>query len=106
MKMTKIAMLVVTIAVVLFVLIPSLSWAADDGAALFKAKCAACHGADGAGKPAAKIPSLVSDGAKKLSDDVITKVVTTNAKHAAVAKALNPDQTKAVVGYIRDLQKK
>ena len=106
MKMTKIAMLVVTIAVVLFVLIPSLSWAADDGAALFKAKCAACHGADGAGKPAAKIPSLVSDDAKKLSDDDITKVVTTNAKHAAVAKVLNPDQTKAVVGYIRDLQKK
>ena len=26
------------------------SWA-DDGAGLYKAKCAACHGADGAGKP-------------------------------------------------------
>ena len=106
MKMTKIAMLVVTIAVVLFVLIPSLSWAAEDGAALYKAKCAACHGADGAGKPAAKIPSLVSDDAKKLSDADIEKTVTTNPKHAAVAKALNGDQVKAVVGYIRDLQKK
>jgi mono/diheme cytochrome c family protein len=106
MKMTKIAMLVVTIAVVLFVLVPSLSWAAEDGAALYKAKCAACHGADAAGKPAAKIPSLVSDDAKKLSDDDMSKVVTTNAKHAAVAKALNADQVKAVVGYVRGLQKK
>jgi len=106
MKMTKIAMLVVTIAVVLFVLIPSLSWAGDDGAALFKAKCAMCHGADAAGKPAMKAPSLVSDQAKKLSDDDITKVVTTNPKHAGAAKSLNADQVKAVVGYIRDLQKK
>ena len=106
MKTTKIAMLIVTIAVVLFVLIPNLSWAAEDGAAIYKAKCAACHGADGTGKAAAKIPSLVSDDAKKLSDADIDKVVTTNPKHAGVAKALNPDQVKAVVGYIRDLQKK
>jgi mono/diheme cytochrome c family protein len=106
MKTTKIAMLIVTIAVVLFVLIPNLSWAAEDGAAIYKAKCAACHGADGTGKAAAKIPSLVSDDAKKLSDGDIEKTVTTNPKHAGVAKALNPDQVKAVVGYIRDLQKK
>ena len=104
MKTTKIAILVLTIAVVLFILIPSLSWAADDGASLFKAKCAMCHGPDGAGKGAAK--SLISDGAKKMSDDDISKAVTTNPKHAAVAKALTPDQVKAVVGYVRDLQKK
>lgn len=104
MKTTKIAILVLTIAVVLFVLVPSLSWAAEDGAALYKAKCAMCHGPDGAGKGVAK--SLVSDEAKKLSDDDISKVVSTNPKHAAVAKALTPDQIKAVVSYIRDLQKK
>jgi len=43
MKTTKLVMLVMTIAVALFILIPNLSWAADDGAALYKAKCAACH---------------------------------------------------------------
>jgi cytochrome c553 len=105
MKMTRIAMLVMTIAVVLFILIPNLSWA-EDGAGLYKAKCAACHGADGAGKAAAKIPSLVSDDVKKISDDDIGKVVTTNAKHAAIAKALSADQVKAIVAAIRDLQKK
>lgn len=37
MKTTKLAALILTIAVALFILIPSLSWAADDGAALYKA---------------------------------------------------------------------
>ena len=104
MKTTRIAVLVVTIAVFLFVLLPNLSWGAEDGGALFKAKCAACHGADGAGKGTAK--SLVSDEVKKMSDDDLSKFVSTNAKHAGVAKALTPDQTKAVIGYVRDLQKK
>ena len=105
MKMTKIAMLVLTVAVALFILIPSLSWA-EDGAALFKAKCAMCHGPDGAGKPALKAPSLISDEVKKKSDEDITKVVQTNPKHAALAKALTADQLKAIVGAVRDLQKK
>jgi len=105
MKITKLAMLVLAIAVALFILIPSLSWAADDGATLFKAKCAACHGADAAGKPAAKIPSLISDEAKKASDADLEKAVTEKPKHAGVAKALTPDQIKMVIGYIRSLQK-
>ncbi len=80
MKMTKLVMLIVTIAVALFVLIPNLSWAADDGAGLYKTKCAMCHGVDAAGKPAAKIPSLVSDDAKKASDDDLAKSSRGNAK--------------------------
>ena len=104
MKMTKLAMLVLTIAVALFILIPSLSWA-DDGATLYKTKCAACHGVDAAGKPAAKIPSLIGDDAKKLSDADLTKAVTEKPKHAGVAKSLTPDQVKMVIGYIRSVQK-
>jgi len=110
MKITKIAALILTIAVALFVLIPSLSWA-EDGAAIYKAKCAACHGADAAGKPAAKIPSLVSDDAKKLSDADLTDFVANGgpskkATHAFASKGLTPDQVKAVVEEIRNLQKK
>lgn len=104
MKTTKLALLVLTIAVALFILIPSLSWA-DDGATLYKAKCAACHGADGAGKPAAKIPSLISDEAKKMSDADMEKAVTEKPKHAGIAKSLTPDQVKMVVSYIRSIQK-
>ena len=40
MKTTKLVMLVMTIAVALFILIPNLSWAADDGATIYKTKCA------------------------------------------------------------------
>jgi mono/diheme cytochrome c family protein len=105
MKTTKLVMLVMTIAVALFMLIPNLSWAADDGATIYKAKCAACHGADAAGKPAAKIPSLVSDEAKKASDDDLAKSVSEKAKHPATVKSLPPDQVKAIVSYLRTLQK-
>jgi len=105
MKTTKLVMLVMTIAVGLFILIPNLSWAADDGASIYKAKCAACHGADAAGKPAAKIPSLISDEAKKTSDDGVAKAITDTAKHPATVKSLPPDQVKMVVSYIRSLQK-
>jgi mono/diheme cytochrome c family protein len=104
MKMTKIAMLILTIAVALFILIPNLSWAAEDGAALYKTKCAACHGPDGAGKGAAK--SLVSDDVKKMTDDDVTKFLSSNPKHAGVNKALTPEQVTAVISHIRGLQKK
>jgi mono/diheme cytochrome c family protein len=105
MKTTKLVMLVTTIAVALFILLPNLSWAADDGAAIYKAKCAACHGADAAGKPAARIPSLVSDEVKKTSDDDLAKLVTEKPKHPGMVKSLPPDQVKMVVSYIRSLQK-
>ena len=105
MKMTKLALLILTIAVALFVLIPSLSWAADDGATLYKAKCAACHGADAMGKPAAKIPALVGDDLKKATEDQIGKDITEKPKHAGIAKNLTPDQVKMLVSYIKSLQK-
>jgi mono/diheme cytochrome c family protein len=105
MKTSKLVMLVMTIAVALFILIPNLSWAADDGASLYKAKCAACHGADATGKPAAKIPSLVSDDLKKKSDDDFAKAITDAAKHPAPVKGLAPDQLKMIVTYVRSLQK-
>jgi mono/diheme cytochrome c family protein len=104
MKTTKIAVLVLTIAVALFILIPSLSWA-EDGAALYKGKCAACHGADAAGKPAMKAPSLVGPEAKAKSDADLTKAITETAKHPAGVKGLSADDAKALVTYLRSLQK-
>ena len=111
MKTTKLAILIVMIALALFLVLPNLSWAADDGATLYKAKCAACHGADLAGKPAAKIPSLVSDGSKKLSDAELTDAIADGGKdkkasHAFANKSVTPDQVRMVVTYIREAQKK
>lgn len=109
MKTVKLVVVVLVIAVALFILIPSLSWA-DDGAAIFKAKCAVCHGADAAGKPP-KIPSLVSDDAKKLSDADITDYVANGGPkklptHAFASKGLNADDVKAVAAAVRALQAK
>lgn len=98
MKTTKIAALVLTIAVALFVLIPSLSWA-DDGAGLYKAKCAACHGADAAGKPAMKAPALTGK-----SEADITKGVAETAKHPAPVKGLAADDVKAIATYLKGLK--
>ena len=111
MKMTKLVILIIMIALALFLILPNLSWAADDGAAIYKAKCAACHGSDLAGKPAAKIPSLVSDDAKKASDADLTDAISNGGKekkasHAFANKGVTPDQVKMVVSYIREAQKK
>jgi mono/diheme cytochrome c family protein len=105
MKTSKLMILIAVIAMGLFIVIPRLSWAQEDGAGIYKAKCAMCHGADAAGKPAAKIPSLVSDDAKKKSDEELSKGVTDTGKHPAPVKGLSADQVKAVVTYIRGLQK-
>jgi hypothetical protein len=54
---------------------------------------------------ATKAPSLLSDEAKKASDDDLAKGITEKAKHPAPIKSLAPDQVKTVVQYIRSLQK-
>jgi mono/diheme cytochrome c family protein len=111
MKMTKLLILIMMLALALFLIVPNLSWAADDGATIYKTKCAACHGADLAGKPAAKIPSLVSEDAKKLSDADLTDMVANGGKdkkpmHAFETKGVTADQIKMVVSYVREAQKK
>jgi mono/diheme cytochrome c family protein len=111
MKIMKLVLLIVMIAVALFLILPNLSWAADEGATIYKAKCAMCHGADLAGKPAAKAPSLVSDDAKKLSDADLADMITNGGKdkkplHAFGNKGVTPDQVKMVVAYIRGQQNK
>jgi mono/diheme cytochrome c family protein len=111
MKMTKLVILIVMIALALFLILPNLSWAADDGASLYKAKCAMCHGVDLAGKPAAKAPSLISDESKKATDADLTDAIANGGKekkasHAYANKGMSPDQIKMVVSYIREQQKK
>jgi mono/diheme cytochrome c family protein len=101
--------LVLATAVALFLVVPTLSYA-EGAADLYKTKCAACHGADGAGKPAAKIPSLISDEVKAMSDADLTTAIAEGGKskkatHAFQTKGLTPDQIKMLVSYIRGLKK-
>jgi cytochrome c6 len=84
---------------------------ADDAAALYKTKCAACHGADGSGATAAgkamNIPDLRSDEIQKMTDAQLIDA-TTNGKNKmpAYKGKLTDDQIKQLVAYIRQLAKK
>lgn len=111
MKTIKIVLVIGAIALALFLILPNLSWAAEDGAGVYKMKCAVCHGADLGGKPAAKAPSLISEQAKKASDTDLTDMIANGGKdkkpmHAFANRGLGPDQIKMVIAYIREQQKK
>lgn len=75
---------------------------ADDGAATFKAKCVACHGADGSKLAKADLGSAAVQG--KTDADLIT-FVGTNPKHNFKTKGLSDDQIKGVVTFLRTLKK-
>jgi len=71
---------------------------AANGEKTFKAKCAACHGPDAAGKPAMKSPSIKG----KTTED-IQKVISTSPKHASL-KSLTADQVKELAAYLATLK--
>jgi mono/diheme cytochrome c family protein len=69
-----------------------------NGEKTFKAKCAGCHGADAAGKPAVKSPSI-----KGKTADEITKALSTSPKHASL-KSLAPSDVKDIAAYLATLK--
>ncbi len=91
--MKKVALLVS----VCILLMPMASFADE---ALFKAKCVACHGADG--KKNVK-KDLTSDVVQDKSDADLVKFLTTNAVHKT--KVASEDQAKTLVKFIRSLKK-
>jgi cytochrome c6 len=84
---------------------------ADDGAATFKAKCAMCHGGDGAGSTpvgkSMKIRDLRSAEVQAQTDAQLTDILTNGKdKMPAYKGKLTDDQLKGLVSYIRQLAKK
>ena len=82
------------------------AFAAEDGAALFKAKCGACHGAEGEGKSAMKAPALKGTA---LSADQIADVVSkgkTDAKapHTKAVAGVTSEQAKAIADFVKGLK--
>jgi cytochrome c6 len=82
----------------------------DKSAALYKQKCAACHGADGKGDtPAGKSTKVKSFGDPEIgkqSDEELAGVIDKGKnKMPAYGKSLKPDEIKAMVAYIRTLAK-
>jgi mono/diheme cytochrome c family protein len=100
MKLMKLTILVLAIAVALMMVVPSLSWAAEDGAAVYKAKCAACHGADGAGKVGPAVKGTKVDVAAFVQNGEAGK----KAPHAKGISGVSADQAKAVAEYVKSLK--
>jgi mono/diheme cytochrome c family protein len=78
---------------------------AQDGAALFKSKCAGCHGAGGEGKPAMKAPAL--KGTSMDSGAIVTHLTKGEAAskppHNKAIKGLTDAQAKAIADYVKTL---
>ena len=80
------------------------------GADTYKAKCAMCHGAAGAGNAGMKVPPFKSPEAVKATDAALFASIKNGAgtgtvKMPAYAGKLTDEQIKDVVTYIRTLQK-
>ncbi|MBI3182984.1 MAG: cytochrome c [Myxococcales bacterium] len=92
---------------------PLTAAAGDDGATVFKKKCATCHGKDGKGKTdmgeELKIKDLTDAATwKDLTDEKVEKQVNDGAKDesgkermTAFKGKLSAEEIKAVVAYVR-----
>ena len=80
------------------------------GEALYKTKCAACHGPDGKGETAIgkanKLRDFGSAEVQKLSDEELNEVISKGkGKMPAYGKSLKPEQIKDLTAYIRSFKK-
>jgi len=82
--------------------------AAADGAALYKAQCAKCHGdtgkADTTVGKAMKVPALTGDATiQKMSDADVAARIKGNAKHPPTVKSLSDADDAALAAYVKQL---
>ena len=87
------------------VLTSAVGLAAEDGAALFKSRCAGCHGPTGEGKPAMKAPSLKATtmDANQISEHLTKGAPASKAPHNKAISGLKPEQAKAIAEYVKTL---
>ena len=81
------------------------------GENIFRAKCAVCHGVDGAGETAngrkLKVPDLRSDEVQSLTDEELIEVVTNGKKDMPpLGKKYNSDRIQQIIRYVRTLSQK
>jgi mono/diheme cytochrome c family protein len=98
--------LMATLMSVLLMMVSMPAWAADDGAALYKGKCAGCHGANGEGKPAIKAPALKGTAldVDKIVDHLTKGEPTSKAPHNKGISGLTGEQAKAIAEFVKALK--
>ena len=99
MKKTLTLMLVLAVAAMA---LPVWADATPDGAAIYKSKCAMCHGANGEGKAAMKTVQFP----KTLTDEEIVKITTDGKNKMPSYKGkLSPDEITQVAKFVKTLAK-
>lgn len=83
---------------------------AEEAAAIYKTKCATCHGAAGAGDTGMgktlKLRALGGADVQKLTDEELTNVITKGqGKMPAYGSKLSAADIKGLVAFIRTLKK-
>jgi mono/diheme cytochrome c family protein len=96
--------------IIAVVALPALADAGADGAALYKSKCAMCHGPDGSGQTpmgkSLKLKDLRSAEVQKMTDKELNTVISDGkGKMPASKTKMSTAEIDAVVGFIRSLKK-
>ena len=86
-----------------FAIFSTMAWA-EDGASLYKTKCAACHGAMGEGKLG---PSLqkTTMSEKQVADFLANGAAGKKAPHTKGMAGMTADQATAVATFVAGLKK-
>jgi mono/diheme cytochrome c family protein len=103
--MRKIGIAVVAVGLLALVAGPAIS--AEDGAALYKAKCAMCHGENGVAKKMAEPSRNLNDPKfqEAVSKDEIVKVLTEGrGKKKSMKDKLSAEQMAAVAAHVKTLK--
>jgi mono/diheme cytochrome c family protein len=95
-----------TVIASFLVIASAVGWSADDGAALYKKKCAGCHGATGEGKPAVKAPALkgTSWETDKITEHITKGEASSKPPHKKAISGLTEEQAKAIAEYVKILK--
>ncbi|MGA1983014.1 MAG: cytochrome c [Acidobacteriaceae bacterium] len=93
----KLRIATAAVATISMLAIPAL---AQDGATLFKTKCAMCHGDQGQGKP--PMAPAIAGSAKVV--DVLTKGGQPKAPHIKPMSTVTADQAAALAAYVKSLK--
>ena len=101
---------VLNAAVILLALLFSAYTFADSGADVYKTKCSACHGKNGAGDTMLgrnlKLRPLASDDVQKQSDEELFTIISKGKKRMPpFERKLSRDQIRDLVKHIRSLKK-
>ena len=95
---------------VTFLFLTSRSHAQGEAEKTYKAKCVACHAADGSGSEVGKklgTHDFHSSEVQSESDADLTQIIAKGKnKMPAYEKSLKPDEIKGLVAYVRGLEKK